>query len=123
VYNTNEVKENVDPHDTYYPGDDYVDILATDVYTEGFNELNYDQLLELAGNKPVALGEVGAVPSLEILEAQPRWTWFMCWGEPRGFGRDFRGFLELFNSEQVLNHEELPWVTVRQPYLHHPVLK
>jgi mannan endo-1,4-beta-mannosidase len=123
VYNTNEVKDNVDPHETYYPGDEYVDILATDVYTEGFNQLNYDQLLELAVNKPIALGEVGAVPPLEILKGQPRWTWFMSWGEPRGFGRDFRSFLEVFNSDQVLNHEELPWVKIKEPYLHHPVLK
>ena len=123
VYNTNEVKENVDAHDTYYPGDEYVDILATDVYTEGFNQLNYDQLLELAGNKSIALGEVGAVPTVEILEQQPRWTWFMSWGEPRGFGRGFRSTLDTYNSEQVLTHEELPWVEVREPYLHYPVLK
>lgn len=123
VYNTNEFKENVDPHDTYYPGDAYVDILATDVYTEGFNQGNYDQLLALAGEKPIALGEVGAVPSVEILENQPRWTWFMSWGEPMGFGRDFRSILDAYHSEQVLTHEELPWVKVHEPYLHHPVLK
>ena len=123
VYNTNEFKENVDPHETYYPGDEYVDILATDVYTEGFNQVNYDQLLELAGEKPIALGEVGAPPSVEILKEQNRWTWFMSWGEPGGRGGNFRSFLDLYNSEQVLTHEELPWVKVKAPYLHHPVLK
>lgn len=123
VYNTNEVKENVDPHETYYPGDEYVDILATDVYTEGFNQENYDQLLNLAGEKPIALGEVGAAPTLEKLKEQPRWTWFMSWGEPGGRGGNFRSYLELYNSDPVLTHEELPWVKVREPYLHHPVLK
>ncbi|MEE9463906.1 MAG: glycosyl hydrolase [Bacteroidales bacterium] len=123
VYNTNEVKENVDPHETYYPGDAYVDILATDVYTEGFNQLNYDELLDLAGNKPIALGEVGATPSPEKLKEQPKWTWFMSWGESGGRGGNFRSFLDLYNSDQVLTHEELPWVKVQEPYLHHPVLK
>jgi len=122
VYNTNEVKEGVDPHETYYPGDDYVDILATDVYTEGFNQLNYDQLLKLAGNRPIALGEVGGTPSIEKLGEQKRWTWFMRWGDPGGSGRggDAR---KLFNSEQVITHDELPWVEVKDPKLHYPVLK
>ena len=77
VFNTNEFKDNVDPHATNYPGDDVVDIVATDVYSEGFNQVNYDQMLELAGDKPIALGEVGQVPSLEIIQEQPRWTWFI----------------------------------------------
>jgi mannan endo-1,4-beta-mannosidase len=122
VYNTNEFKDGVDPHDTYYPGDQYVDILATDVYSEGFNQVNYDQMLELAGDKPIALGEVGNPPPADKLKEQPRWTWFMRWGDPGGFGRggDPR---ELFNSEQVITHDELPWVEVKDPILHYPVLK
>jgi len=123
VYNTNEFKEGVDPHGTYYPGDDYVDILATDVYSEGFNQVNYDQLLELAGDKPVALGEVGDNPSPDKLEEQPRWTWFMSWGEPDGFGRDFRNTLRLYGSDRVLTLEELPWVDMDQPTIHHPILQ
>lgn len=118
VYNTNEFKEGVDPHDTCYPGDAYVDIIATDVYTEGFNQVNYDQLVALAGEKPIALGEVGSPPSLDILDAQPRWTWFMRWGDPVG-----RGARELFDSERVITHDELPWVTVKDPTLHYPILQ
>ncbi len=119
VYNTNEFKEGVDPHGTYYPGDEYVDILATDVYSEGFNQVNYDQLLELAGDKPIALGEVGTPPTLEKLREQPKWTWFMRWGEPSGRG----GVAELFSSEEVLTLEDLPWVDIKDPYMHYPVLK
>ena len=71
VYKTNEFKDGVDTHGTYYPGDNFVDILATDVYTEGFDQVNYDQILELAGDKPIALGEVGMPPSVELLQEQP----------------------------------------------------
>lgn len=123
VYNCNEVKENVDPYETYYPGDDVVDIFATDVYSEGFNQENYDQILELAGDRPIALGEVGNLPTLEKIRSQPRWTWFMSWGEPGGFGRDFRSFFELYGSEEALTLDELPWSEIKDPRIHHPVLK
>lgn len=121
VYNTNEFKDGVDPHDTYYPGDEYVDIIATDVYTEGFNQVNYDTMLKLAGDKPMALGEVGNAPSAEILEAQPRWAWFMRWGELGGPA--VRESRNLFRSDQVLTLDKLPWVEVKDPILHYPVLK
>jgi len=125
VYNANEVKSGVDPYETYYPGNDVVDILATDVYSEGFNQINYDQLLALAGNKPIALGEVGAAPSVEKLREQPRWTWFMSWGdlESGGFGSGFKNVMALYNCEEVLTFEKLPWVKITQPKIHYPILK
>jgi len=123
VFNTNEFKDGVDPHVTYYPGDDVVDIITTDVYTEGFNQVNYDQMLQLAGDKPIALGEVGQVPSLDKIKEQPRWTWFMQWGDPGGFGSGFQNYREVYNSEEALTHEELPWVDVYDPKIHYPVLK
>ena len=123
VYNCNEVKEGVDPYDTYYPGDDYADIIATDVYSEGFNQENYDQILALAGDKPIALGEVGQMPDLEKIKSQPRWTWFMSWGDTGGFGQNFRTYLDTYRSEEVLTLEELPWVKIKDPKIHYPILK
>lgn len=122
VYNTNEFKEGVNPHETHYPGDDVVDIIATDVYSEGFNQVNYDQLLTLAGNKPIALGEVGSPPSLEILESQPRWTWFMRWGDG-GFSRQGVNYRELMSNDNVLTLDELPWVELEELKMHYPYLK
>ncbi len=123
VYNCNEVKNNVDPYDKYYPGDDVVDILATDVYTEGFNLDNYNQLLLLAKSKPVTLGEVGRLPTTEKLKEQPRWTWFMLWGEPGG-GREGGGsFPEVYQDEQTITLEELPWVSLKEERIHYPILK
>jgi len=123
VFNANEVKLGVDDYETYYPGDDVVDILATDVYTEGFNDMNYEQLLALAKNKPIALGEVGAVPSVDILINQPKWTWFMVWGEPGGGFQGYKNFRDVFYSDQAITHDELPWVTVKNPKIHYPILK
>lgn len=63
----------------FYPGHDYVDILATDVYHFDYEQKDYEQLLALAEGKPIALGEVGQLPKINILEAQPKWSWFMVW--------------------------------------------
>lgn len=123
VFNANEVKFGVDPYEEYYPGDDVVDILATDVYTEGFNQLNYEMLLALAQDKPIALGEVGSVPSLETLRDQPKWTWFMVWGEGSSGFQEFQSFLKTYDSHETLTYDELPWVTIKEPKVHYPILK
>jgi mannan endo-1,4-beta-mannosidase len=123
VYNTNEFKDKVDPHETYFPGYDVVDILAMDVYSEGFNQVNYDQMLKLANGRPMALGEVGKLPSVEKLTQQPRWAWFMSWGDFSEFGNEFRSVIQTYNSEPVITLEELPWVNFKEPQMHYPYIK
>lgn len=120
VYNTNEFKSGVDRHDLYYPGDDVVDIIATDVYTQDFDQENYDQMKALAGEKPIALGEVGIIPSLEVLEKQKDWVWFMKWGEPDS---DRDTLKTIYESDQVLSLRDLPWVDMDNPEIHYPILK
>lgn len=112
VYNANEVTEGQHPYATYYPGDDVVDVLATDVYRGGFAQADYEELLALAKDKPIALGEVGHPPTPEILKAQPRWTWFMVWGDLEGSraGAELRA---TYASEEVVTRDELPWVKGR----------
>ncbi len=68
------------PYYDFFPGLQYVDVLATDVYGE-FKQSYYDDLVALAAGKPVALGEVGQPPSAEVLNSQPRWVWFMGWSD------------------------------------------
>jgi len=68
------------PYADYFPGLEYADILSADIYGE-FKPAFYDDLVALAAGKPIALGEVGAVPSPAILKEQPKWTWFMSWSE------------------------------------------
>ncbi len=123
VFNANEVKEGVDDYETYYPGDDYVDILATDVYSEGFNEMNYEMLLDVAKDKPIALGEVGNVPPVEILDDQPRWTWFMVWGDIGGNPQGFKDIWEVYFNENTITWDELPWVEIKNPKIHYPIIK
>jgi mannan endo-1,4-beta-mannosidase len=115
IYGANEVTPGVDPYGTYYPGDDVVDILATDIYHSGFAKEQYDQLLALAKDKPIALAEVGAVPSPEILKEQPRWTWFMYWGDPPDGGTEGQAIRTIYNCDQTITFDKLPWVQTGQP--------
>lgn len=63
----------------FYPGNQYLDILALDVYGSDFNQAYYDSLLVLSKGKPLVLGEVGNPPSLEILSRQPKWGYYVIW--------------------------------------------
>ena len=63
----------------YYPGNQYLDILALDVYGNDFNQSYYDSLMVLSKGKPVTLAEVGTPPTLEIMKSQPNWTWWVIW--------------------------------------------
>jgi mannan endo-1,4-beta-mannosidase len=63
----------------FYPGNEYLDILALDVYGSDFNQAYYDSLLALSKGKPLVLGEVGNPPSLEILARQPKWSYYVIW--------------------------------------------
>lgn len=68
------------PYADYFPGLEYADVLSVDVYGE-FKPAFYDGLVALAAGKPIALGEVGAVPSPAVLRDQPKWAWFMSWSD------------------------------------------
>jgi len=66
-------------YDIYYPGNEYVDILATDVYKGDYKQSHHDQLLELGQGKLIALGECGILPTPEILVGMNKFVWFMDW--------------------------------------------
>lgn len=62
------------PYADYYPGHAFVDVLAADVYGGDFKPGHHDDLRKLAAGKPIALGEVGEMPTPSVLEAQPGWV-------------------------------------------------
>ena len=123
VFNANELRLNVDAYQKYYPGNDVVDILATDVYSNKFTARDYKSLLALAGEKPIALGEVGNIPTTRLLRRQPRWAWFMYWHDPSTLEREKKSVREIYGSKETLTLSELPWVEMKQPKIHHPILK
>jgi beta-mannanase len=80
VWNVNAPGGNAGPVADYYPGAQYADVVTMDIYGE-FKQEYYTEMLALAGEKPIALAEVGALPSPDVLEQQPRWAYFMVWSE------------------------------------------
>lgn len=92
-----------DPQGTnYYPGSEYADILSTDVYGP-FSPTAYEQFLQVAHGKPIALGEVGVPPSAEVLRTQPRWTYFMIWSEFIDFSNPIAPLKTVFDDPRQLS--------------------
>ena len=91
-------------YDLYYPGDKYVDVLATDVYHREWFQDTHDQLLTLGGGKLIAIGEVGELPTAEQLASYNRYAWFMLW---TNFCEDKYNTLdalkEIFADPRVIN--------------------
>jgi len=68
----------------YFPGQQYVDVLALDSYHE-FEQSYYDDLNALSDGKVLAISECGNPPTPDIYKTQPKWTWWMKWavGKPQ----------------------------------------
>lgn len=57
--------------------------------------------------KPIALGEVGEIPTDEILQQQSRWSWYMPWGWILFVSNKPDEIKNLMNSERVLTLDEI----------------
>jgi mannan endo-1,4-beta-mannosidase len=111
VWNTNAPRDWKDDeayaYELFYPGAEYVDILAADVYKNDFKQSHHDQLVELGKGKLIALGEVGNLPTPEIIEQQPQWSWFMCWAHFPWAYNTREIVKTLYNSPRVLTLDEV----------------
>jgi mannan endo-1,4-beta-mannosidase len=98
-------------YNDFFPGLDYVDVLATDVYHSDYKQSHHDDLKILAAGKPISLGECGQLPTPGILEKQPYWTWFMCWANwvSRPEINIEVVVRDLYNCKQVQTKENTSW--------------
>ena len=91
----------------FFPGDDYLDIVSLDVYGSDFNQQYYEDLKDLAKDKPLALGEVGVPPALDVLKTQPAWILYVIWsGMAKGTPKaQYESFVEdpfvLFREDEA----------------------
>ncbi len=103
VWNANAPRGNAGPYAPYFPGLDVVDVLATDVYSNDYQPAHYNEIVELASGKPIALGEVGQLPTPELLASEPLWTWFMTWSGFTKNHNDPNEVKRLFQDQRTLN--------------------
>lgn len=96
----------------YYPGDAFVDVVSCDIYPVPdtnvvFRQEWYEEIKALAGSKVFAIGECGAMPTLDIYKTQNQWTWFMLWSD-LGYKQNSEEQLkEVFNSDLCLTADEI----------------
>jgi len=111
VWNTNAPRtipgDEAFAYEDFWPGEKYVDILAADVYRRDWKQSHHDDLLKLANGKPIALGEVGNPPTSQILEAQPRWAWFMPWGWLATVGNNPEVLRQVLADKRVLTKDDV----------------
>lgn len=106
----------------WYPGDETVDIISTDIYAEKLVDSSFSgsfaELAEISGeNKLVALSENGCVMDPDkVMETNSRWLYWGTWSDPftlkQGWLNDEYTSMETldkaYQSDRTLTLEELP---------------
>ncbi|MET0405480.1 MAG: glycosyl hydrolase [Cystobacter sp.] len=93
----------------YNPGDAYWDIAALDFYNpDGFTTAKYNAMLAVAGNKPIAIGECGRLPTSTELRNQPRWVFFMGWAELTYSDNSEAAIRSVYSAGNVVTREQMP---------------
>jgi len=105
VWNVNAPNPGWPPSAEYYPGSQYADVVTMDIYGE-FKQEFYDSMITIAAGKPIALAEVGGLPTPEILDQQPRWAYFMCWSEIIRTGNPLDRVISVYHAPRMVNRDD-----------------
>ena len=107
VWNAN-APNYADPYEWYYPGNEYVDVLATDIYNKDYQPEFHDKLVALGKGKPVAIGETGPIVDTETLKTTyPKFVWFMGWRDHFMEQQPEQHIIDLFKHPYVINHNDI----------------
>lgn len=104
----------------WYPGNDIVDIVGVDIYTENIKvpqRSQYDFMQEVTGGtKLTTISECGNIPEPDVqFENGLSWSWFMVWpsgddgGIPGGYAKNTADYWkQIQSSAYILNREDMP---------------
>ncbi|MGH2645581.1 MAG: glycosyl hydrolase, partial [Chitinophagaceae bacterium] len=93
----------------YNPGNNYWDVLAFDVYdNSGYTLDKYYAVVNAANGKPIAIGECATLPTQAILEAQPKWIFFMSWSELTFSSNTISQINALYHASDVITLDKMP---------------
>jgi mannan endo-1,4-beta-mannosidase len=96
----------------WYPGDDVVDMIGLDIYTDPTDNMSGPWLEALSrynGNKLVALSESGTLPDADDMRQWGiAWNYFSTWN---GFDSNFttQQLQNTLGDQDILTLDELPW--------------
>jgi mannan endo-1,4-beta-mannosidase len=96
----------------WYPGDDVVDMIGLDIYTDPSSSMSgewYDVLAQYNGRKMIALSESGTLPNADLMRAYGiSWDYFSLWKDD--FLDDFPAskVQALLNDNKIITLNELP---------------
>jgi mannan endo-1,4-beta-mannosidase len=104
-----------DPSRAYFPGMQYVDIVAADNYVDHTGPMKdmYDRVVAVTGTElPIALHENGPIPDPEQLKsAGAHWLWFLTWHSQWITSEKFNSAAHVkavYNSDLFITLDELP---------------
>ncbi|RXZ82909.1 hypothetical protein EBB07_08300 [Paenibacillaceae bacterium] len=113
VWNPNAINDWTLPMEAYYPGHDYVDVLAADIYNNDYKPSDYEALLALGEGRPIAIGENGELPNMNyVQEHMPRYLWFMTWPSHLTGNNSIAYIQSTFAHDYTINNGE----TGKGPY-------
>ncbi|AEM74724.1 glycosyl hydrolase [Caldicellulosiruptor acetigenus] len=106
----------------WYPGDQYVDIIAEDIYEEKAQYSPYTERFVKAlkytnANKMIALSECGTIPDPAVLKQEGvSWLWFSVWAgsyvmtgsKYNDEWNDNHMLRKIYNNDYVITKDELP---------------
>jgi mannan endo-1,4-beta-mannosidase len=58
--------------------------------------------------KPIAMAEVGAAPTADVLTAQPRWTYFMVWSNLVDVSNTVASLNAIYHAPHLLGRDDKP---------------
>ena len=102
---------------TWYPGDNYVDILGMDIYPgdyqHGSQVISFSRVKEIFGGKKlITLSECGSVPYPELMQSDGAyWSWFMPWyGDFTKLDKNnsVADWVKILGSDFVITLDEMP---------------
>ena len=95
----------------YYPGDQYVDIMGVDSYSEGVHEELYNWVLTQTDKQmPLCHHENGPLPEPGYLQEHGiHWGWFLTWHTIHIHDQNSKSYLNyVYNHPYVINLKDLP---------------
>ena len=102
-----------EPDISWYPGNDYVDIVAADKYTEDTDSQlkMFENAGEIVQNKliPIAYHECGTIPDPEkCFKTGAMWSWWMEWHTNHLSKMDQTYLRYIYNHKLVITLDEVP---------------